>query len=81
MLPSVVHWDGVSDPRLLSLLYASLHPQLSTLSFSLPFLQGEPGKAGEKGLAGAPGLRVSALFMVCGLVLVEYRSGTGGVSP
>lgn len=25
------------------------------------FLQGEPGKAGEKGLPGAPGLRVSSL--------------------
>lgn len=32
------------------------HPPLMVLH---SFLQGEPGKAGEKGLPGAPGLRVS----------------------
>lgn len=50
-------WGG-----LLSLLSASLHPHPPSSRSSLPFFQGEPGKAGEKGLAGAPGLRVSVLL-------------------
>lgn len=65
-----------------SLAYSMLHSILNYPPHRfLSLLQGEPGKAGEKGLAGAPGLRVSVLLDVCGSLLVGYLSETGGVSP
>lgn len=61
----------------------SLYPKPPNSWSSLAFLQGEPGKAGEKGLAGAPGLRVSVLPTAHGLVLVqsvwaEFLTEAGG---